>query len=211
MAYVTPGTVAAGDVATAAAWNVLTNDVIDVDSRLRVFTTEAARNAAITSPTEGMQVYLTAPTVSAATGATITGIRQVYNGANWVTVTPLTGFVATLESTTSLSYVALTTPGPVVTIETGTIALVTLSAELQNGAAGRTPSAGFSVSGATTIAASDGARITVSSGGAQINVSCSNSFFVALTAGTNTFTMLYKATVDAVNFKDRTLTVVCVA
>lgn len=29
MAYVTPGTVAAGDVATAAAWNVLTNDVID--------------------------------------------------------------------------------------------------------------------------------------------------------------------------------------
>ena len=34
MAYVTPGTVAAGDVATAAAWNVLTNDVIDVDSRI---------------------------------------------------------------------------------------------------------------------------------------------------------------------------------
>jgi len=28
MAYVTPGTVAAGDVATAAAWNVITNDVI---------------------------------------------------------------------------------------------------------------------------------------------------------------------------------------
>jgi len=34
MAYVTPGTVAAGDVATAAAWNVITNDVIDVDSRI---------------------------------------------------------------------------------------------------------------------------------------------------------------------------------
>ena len=34
MAYVTPGTVAAGDVATAAAWNVLTNDVIDHESRL---------------------------------------------------------------------------------------------------------------------------------------------------------------------------------
>ena len=30
MAYVTPGTVAAGDVATAAAWNVLTNDVINL-------------------------------------------------------------------------------------------------------------------------------------------------------------------------------------
>ena len=34
MAYVTPGTVAAGDVATAAAWNVITNDVIDHESRI---------------------------------------------------------------------------------------------------------------------------------------------------------------------------------
>jgi len=34
MAYVTPGTVAAGDVATAAAWNVLTNDVIDHETRI---------------------------------------------------------------------------------------------------------------------------------------------------------------------------------
>ena len=34
MAYATPGTVAAGDVATAAAWNVVVNDVIDHESRL---------------------------------------------------------------------------------------------------------------------------------------------------------------------------------
>ena len=34
MAYVTPGTVAAGDVATAAAWNVITNDVIDHETRI---------------------------------------------------------------------------------------------------------------------------------------------------------------------------------
>jgi hypothetical protein len=34
MAYATPGTVAAGDVATAAAWNVITNDVIDHETRL---------------------------------------------------------------------------------------------------------------------------------------------------------------------------------
>jgi hypothetical protein len=30
MAYVTPGTVAAGDVATAAAWNVVVEDIIDL-------------------------------------------------------------------------------------------------------------------------------------------------------------------------------------
>ena len=34
MAYVTPGTVAAGDVATAAAWNVVVNDVIDHETRI---------------------------------------------------------------------------------------------------------------------------------------------------------------------------------
>ena len=36
MAYVTPGTVAAGDVATAAAWNVLVGNDIALESRFRV-------------------------------------------------------------------------------------------------------------------------------------------------------------------------------
>jgi hypothetical protein len=36
MAYVTPGTVAAGDVATAAAWNVLTNNSIAHQAAIRV-------------------------------------------------------------------------------------------------------------------------------------------------------------------------------
>ena len=35
MAYVTPGTVAAGDVATAAAWNVVVGDIVDHESRIR--------------------------------------------------------------------------------------------------------------------------------------------------------------------------------
>jgi len=35
MGYITPGTVAAGDVATAAAWNVLTNDVISVHDSIK--------------------------------------------------------------------------------------------------------------------------------------------------------------------------------
>jgi hypothetical protein len=34
MAYATPGTVAAGDVATAAAWNVVVGDIVDHESRL---------------------------------------------------------------------------------------------------------------------------------------------------------------------------------
>jgi len=34
MAYATPGTVAAGDVATAAAWNVVVGDIVDHETRL---------------------------------------------------------------------------------------------------------------------------------------------------------------------------------
>ncbi len=34
MAYVTPGTVAAGDVATAAAWNVVVGDIVDHETRI---------------------------------------------------------------------------------------------------------------------------------------------------------------------------------
>jgi len=40
MAYTVPGTVASGDVATAAAWNVITNDIIDHESR--IVTSESA-------------------------------------------------------------------------------------------------------------------------------------------------------------------------
>ncbi|MSO48193.1 MAG: hypothetical protein EXQ67_08965 [Thermoleophilia bacterium] len=57
MAYVTPGTVAAGDVATAAAWNVLTNDVINLDARIGlqsiVPTSTAVGGGSVTVSTNG--------------------------------------------------------------------------------------------------------------------------------------------------------------
>ena len=59
MAYVTPGTVAAGDVATAAAWNVITNDVISFRDNSgvvppacrvrRVATTQSLANGVVTA------------------------------------------------------------------------------------------------------------------------------------------------------------------
>ena len=54
MAYVTPGTVAAGDVATAAAWNVITNDVIAVhDSIQRLSYQTRTTNYSTTATTVG--------------------------------------------------------------------------------------------------------------------------------------------------------------
>ena len=65
MAYVTPGTVAAGDVATAAAWNVLTNDVIDTRAVLaNLKSTSLTTTASITVTTGGTFVDITGLSVS---------------------------------------------------------------------------------------------------------------------------------------------------
>ena len=71
MAYVTPGTVAAGDVATAAAWNVLTNDVIAFRPGHLILTT--AERDALTSWSTGSEIY-----------NTTTGAFEMYNGTSWV-------------------------------------------------------------------------------------------------------------------------------
>jgi hypothetical protein len=80
-----------------------------------VFTDEAARDAAITSPTEGMHAYLTASTVAAATGDTTavpTGVQTIYNGSAWVCVTTIGASTAATGSTTSSSFTATLSGSP---------------------------------------------------------------------------------------------------
>ena len=61
MAYVTPGTVAAGDVATAAAWNVITNDIISHEARMGlqsiVPTSVTVSSGSATTSTNGAVTY----------------------------------------------------------------------------------------------------------------------------------------------------------
>ena len=214
MAYVTPSTVSSGNAYTAAAHNIIVNDVIDLDSRLRVFTTEAARDAAITSPTEGMIVYLTAPTVPAATGSTSTqvpsGVRTIYNGSVWVCVTPVGARANVSATTTSTSYVStLTSDGTSVsvTLVTGTTALV----QFHCTGVGSTPSTTFltfEVSGATTLAAADeqADRDVVESLGRQVGINRSL-IQDGLTAGTNTFTLNYRTDGGTMEYLRRNLIV----
>ena len=216
MAYATPGTVAAGDVATAAAWNVIANDIIQIGGLAQgVFTTEAARDAAITSPTEGMIVYLTAPTVPAATGASTfipSGIRTIYNGSVWVCVTPIGAFQSGQGTSTSTSFTATLSgsPGtnPSVTLVTGTSALITVSAEMANNGVGSGCSVSFAVSGASTIAASANNRgfSTSAAAPAYFNTTTGTTMISGLTAGTNTFTMQYAATGNTGSWQFRNIT-----
>jgi len=217
MAFITPGTAIAGEVLTAARWNqdVVANSIMGRP----VFTNEAARDAAITSPEEGMVAYLTAPTVPAATGVGTlvpSGVTTIYNGSVWVCVTEVSGFNdATNTSTSSSSYVTTLTNDSTaisVTLLTGTTALITLGAEYAFGGAAEAYTS-FSVSGATTISASDANGMFQT---ANVNYfysgQCTKTFiFSGLTAGVNTFTLNYRVTAGTQFFRRRNIIVKGVA
>ena len=184
-------TFVAAQVLTAAQMNALQKQAV------MTFTNEAARDAALTSPTEGMTAYLTAPTVPAATGTTTsvpTGVITIYNGTVWVCITSVGTSSSGASGTFTTSYADITISAAVssVTLVTGTTALVTYAGRI-NG------NGNFMVLSVKTgtVAASDnwGAFNTAS---AYITVG--RSFVITgLTAGTNTFTLQAKSNVASSN------------
>jgi hypothetical protein len=138
-------------------------------------------------------------------------LLYVYNGTNWVCITPQSATVATSQAIgSSGSYVDLATVGPAVTITTGTKALVTLSTAF-NSTQTPTVNYGFAVSGATTLAASDGNATPPYNIAALSNNGVSRTLLVTgLTAGANVFTAKYKSTSSAATtaFLNRDITVV---
>ena len=199
----------AGQTLTAASMEDLRGNA---NAGHSVFTNEAARDAAITAPTEGMMAYLTAPTVPAATGGTTgipTGIQTIYNGSSWVCVTPVTARDTTSGTRNTTSYGALTGgTNPSVTLTTGTTALVSMSVVWANGSTGVGQFAAIVVSGATTVAAADANAVLTDQATANYYATASMTVLMAsLTAGTNTFTMEYKPTGGTVTVLRRAITV----
>jgi hypothetical protein len=197
MAFVTPTNVTVGSVLTASKYN---QEVVDnVLAGLPSFTNEAARDAVITSPQEGMVAYLTAPTVPAAAGgstAVPTGVTTIYNGSVWVCITPVGSRTDNTGTTTSVSYTGTLSgsPGtnPSVTLVTGTSAFVSFTNNISIGTGGQVALTSVAVSGATTLAASDNYDVETGLTGA---IPLTRTFaLTGLTAGTNTFTLNYRAT-----------------
>lgn len=117
--------------------------------------------------------------------------------------------VDTNETTASTSYTDLATAGPSVTLTTGTRALVILSCQMQNSDVNAATSMGYSVSGATTVAASDASRILVQEPVANHAFAMSRIFLhTGLNAGSNTFTAKYKVGAGTGSFIYRQLMVV---
>jgi len=117
--------------------------------------------------------------------------------------------VAAQEDTTSTTYANLTTPGPTVTLTTGTSALVIVSAMVAGPGLGNSCHADFDISGATTRAADDTTCLRVEHDTNEFN-RMSVMTRVSLNAGSNTFTMKYKTGTAAATarFRDRNLIVI---
>lgn len=180
----------------------------------RIFTTEAARDAAITSPVEGQEAYLTASSVASASGGdagTPTGINTVYNGSSWVCTTPIGAKTTNAAWTTSTTFTTTLSgsPGtnPSVTLTTGTMAIVSYSV-FMNHTSGSTAIMCFSVSGATTRAAQESESVyTTSSARSGFGRTI---IVTGLTAGSNTFSLSYRTSGGTAEYENRNISVVTI-
>ena len=137
----------------------------------------------------------------------------VWNGTVWASVSPTaptTAFVSGQQSTTSTSYVALTT-ATAVTVTTGTSALVVASARLINTSTNYEAIMSYAVSGATTVAASDNYLATFAESDTAASAGCTGTLFyvhTGLTAGSNTFSLQFRVAVGGTAyFASRRITV----
>jgi len=139
--------------------------------------------------------------------ATTAGSLIVGNGANSIIERiPASAGISTAESTTSTSFTDLATPGPAVTVTTGTSALVVVSSCIYNTSSYALAS--YQVSGATTLAASDEGGVQVANTPATYQTASEFFRVTGLTAGSNTFTVKYRVVGGTGNFQRRHLVVI---
>jgi hypothetical protein len=183
MAYSTPLTAVSSTALTAAQWNASVRDDM---------------------------------LVTPAALATTTGRIFVSTGANAIAERAiLSATVATAQSTSSATYTNLTTTGPVVTLTTGTNAIAFASARCSENTNAAFGAYGITVTGASNIPADDTQGMlfrfaTAASSDLRptLCVAFQSGGAGALTAGSNTFTMQYRASSSTATFQDRTLTVI---
>ena len=108
---------------------------------------------------------------------------------------PTGSVVATSETTTATTYSDLATPGPAVTVTIGSTgkALIAMHSGLANATAGIASFMGFTISGATTLAASDSTAIGFTSATSAVGIRCGSTLVLTgLNAGSTTFTAKYR-------------------
>jgi len=101
--------------------------------------------------------------------------------------------VLTLQTTTTTgSYLNLTTDGPLIAVATSTQALVSITARMEHSAAAGQCYASYDITGATTLAANDNRALITELGAGNTARATITNLHTGLNAGTNTFHMQYK-------------------
>jgi hypothetical protein len=126
-------------------------------------------------------------------------------GANDVRERAILGdSIVTSESTTSTSYTNLASWGPTVTLTTSTYALVWINAHLQTNTAGAVTYASYEVTGASSISASDVWCCRMQASGTNDDQRAGIAHYQnAITAGSNSFRMMYRTTAGTASFASR--------
>lgn len=120
-----------------------------------------------------------------------------------------TAAVATSETTASTSYTDLTTTTDTVTVTIGNSGLALVFLQTLSSNTGGTNYAGFAISGASTVAASDAYAIIHTGHASGIQTQTGSTFVVTgLTAGSTTFKMKYKASAGTATFANRRISVI---
>lgn len=118
------------------------------------------------------------------------------------------------QSTTSNTYTDLSTPGPAVTIMTGTDAIAFVSCQSSRNGTGQFSYVSVAVSGASSVSATDdNAGIHSGFGVSTVQYQGTGSRvvkFTGLTPGINTFTMKYRTDGTSFGFFFRGITVMAV-
>lgn len=133
----------------------------------------------------------------------------VSTGANAITTrTPAQASVSTSESTGTTSFTDLTTVGPSITATTGTIAMIWFGVRMSVATNDTAASTSVGVTGASTVAAADNWAVTMDgiTAGNSVRYGMAH-VFSGLTAGSNTFTMKYKAGSSTSTFQHREIIV----
>ncbi|MFF3867345.1 hypothetical protein [Micromonospora sp. NPDC001898] len=117
--------------------------------------------------------------------------------------------LATSQTTGSTGYTDLATPGPSVTVTTGTTAILLWSALISNSTVNAKTYVDYAISGATTRAPQDASSLRNTSATASAEIRAGQVMFETnMTPGSNTFTLKYRTNGGTGSFGDRRLTVI---
>jgi hypothetical protein len=150
--------------------------------------------------------------VTPAALATTAGRIFVTTGANAVAERAIASAnVSAAETCTSATHVAIATPGPAVTLTTGTSAIALCAAQVSHNTNGVFSGFAVAVTGASAIAATDAQGslfqpATAASSGVRFSVAVH--YPGTLTPGSNTFTLLYRTSAPTATFGLRNIIVI---